>query len=470
MLTYLLKTAVIQCVLLLCYRLLIQRDTFYNMTRYYFMGGLVFSYIAPFIHFDFRVLPPMQDHIVQLPQLVQPTIIHDKYMEQLSHTTVQWWQQYSFTDILTAVFVTGMVFMLIRCMIQYSSLVRLHICQKDKYQSYSILNIDEPIKPFSFGRRIYINTKLHNAKELDEIIRHELVHIRQSHSLDIIVATVNNSIFWWNPFAWILNGDIRNNLEYIVDNEMLQNGTNRKHYQYHLLNINQLIYKNNIVNYFNFSNFKKRIEMMNKEKTQPVYKIKWLLLPLVATVILLMFNMKRAIATNVDFAVNSGIIEPEPAIPVDTAELYIWCDSASTENKTKPLILIDGKEAKSDDLTKLKSEDIHALSILKHDSATHVYIKQGKNGMIIVKTKQCNDSVYVGSHDGLTTNAGLASTNCLVIIDGKETGNDELSKLKSTEIHSITVLKGDAAIKTYDEKGKNGVIIVETKNKQVKSD
>jgi beta-lactamase regulating signal transducer with metallopeptidase domain len=63
---------------------------------------------------------------------------------------------------------------------------------------------------------------------MDEIIRHEQIHVNHYHSMDIIMAAINRIVFWWNPVVIILNRDIRNNLEYIVDNEMLQNGTNRK--------------------------------------------------------------------------------------------------------------------------------------------------------------------------------------------------------------------------------------------------
>jgi TonB-dependent SusC/RagA subfamily outer membrane receptor len=300
------------------------------MTRRYFQGGLIFSYIAPLIRFDFRILPPLRNNMPQLPPSIQPTAGLDiqyipeiyRHVEPASAPLplpeVQWWQQYSSTDVLTAILLVGTVVMLIRFALQYASLGRLHVYQQHQYKTYRILSIAELIKPFSFGRRIYVNPKLHSADELNEIILHETIHIRHHHSIDIIVSSINRSIFWWNPFVWILSNDIRNNLEYIVDSEMLQTGVDRKHYQYHLLNISQRTCIKEIANYFNFSNLKKRINMMNRKKTQPVYKIKWLLMPIVAAAILLSFNIKRAVATNANFAVTSEIIEPEPVADSDT--------------------------------------------------------------------------------------------------------------------------------------------------------
>jgi beta-lactamase regulating signal transducer with metallopeptidase domain len=505
LLTYLLKTAIIQCVLLLCYRLLMQGDTFHKMIRFYFMAGLMFSYIAPLIRFDFRILPPpIQSSIPQLHQFVQQEIsavseipavleipaVSETYISP--QTVVQWWQSYSFTDILTGLFVAGMLIMLIWMFVQYLSLACLHVCRKHKYPAYSILDVDMPIKPFSFMKRIYINPALHNASELDEIVKHELVHIRQYHSVDIIVAAINRSIFWWNPFVRILNGDIRNNLEYIVDNEMLQNGINRKHYQYHLLNVNQLTCQNNVVNYFNFSNIKKRIKMMNKEKTQPVYKIKWLLLPLVATVILLSFNVERAIATNVDFTVNSEIIElestMEPIVEDDSlvnkvTDTSVKKLSGKVVGFTKTandsivifgisddcLIMIDGKESNKAGLAKLKQDEIHSVKVLKKDYAINKYGRKGENGMVIIETndnvsksKNRSDTAVFATLNQLAVNRLKDENTPLVIIDGKESNEAEFSKLNSSEVYSLSIMKDNVAIELYGEKGKNGVIIVET--------
>jgi hypothetical protein len=461
------------------------------MIRYYFIAGLIFSYIAPLIRFDFRILPPVQNNILQLSRVAQPAIVPEitevipeipgmlSNVELLPQTTVKWWQQYSFADILTAVFFAGVIVMLIRFVIQFLSLASLRVCRKYKYQQYNILDVDAPIKPFSFGTRIYINPKLHETGELDEIIRHELVHVRQYHSVDIIIAAVNRSIFWWNPFAWVLNSDIRNNLEYIVDNEMLQSGINRKHYQYHLLHINQLTYINDMANYFNFSNFKKRIEMMNKEKTQPVYKMKWLLLPLVAIVILLSFNAKRAIAINIDFAGAGEIVEPKPAIVADTVEFR------RNATRQEPLILIDGKKTNSSTLANMQPDDIHSFSIYRHDSITKTYGAKGKDGVVIVITKQKNEDEIVLKSKEMLDSVDIAgfvddfsksfikrgSSDsfgvCLIIIDGKKSDRNELSKLRLEDIQSISVLKDKYAKEQYGDEGKNGVIVVKTKSNEI---
>jgi TonB-dependent SusC/RagA subfamily outer membrane receptor len=259
--------------------------------------------------------------------------------------------------------------------------------------------------------------------------------------------------------------------------------------------------------------------MMNKEKTQPVYKIKWLLLPLVVAAILMSFNMKRAIATNVDFAVNSEIIELEPIVIDDTVVSAVPAAStghviddvnsksgytgiaisANPDPKKAVIItkgsdtvdianadllfIIDGKESSGAEFLKLGINTIRSINLF-NDDTIEAYGDKGKNGVIIVETKDYRNSSGLGvsgfgneaqkhrmSQSYATTRSTIyhdttsfSESKALFIIDGKESDKSKLSKLDTKEIHSFSVLKKGSATRLYGDKGKNGVIIVETKS------
>jgi beta-lactamase regulating signal transducer with metallopeptidase domain len=95
-----------------------------------------------------------------------------------------------------------------------------------------IFQVDGPIIPFSFGNAIYINQRLHTKEEWAEIILHEYVHIRQKHTLDILLAELVCIVNWYNPFAWLIRYSVRHNLEFIADHQVLDKGVDRKGYQY----------------------------------------------------------------------------------------------------------------------------------------------------------------------------------------------------------------------------------------------
>src|SRR5262249_54337268 len=103
---------------------------------------------------------------------------------------------------------------------------------------------------------------------------------------DIMFSEFLCILAWYNPFAWLIRHAVRQNLEFIADNLILNNGTDRKAYQYLLLKVTGHA-PISIGNQFNLSSLKNRLVMMNKTKSERKQLLKFLFsLPLV--VVLLM--------------------------------------------------------------------------------------------------------------------------------------------------------------------------------------
>mgnify|MGYP000672243577 CR=1 FL=1 len=49
------------------------------------------------------------------------------------------------------------------------------------------------------------------------IIDHELTHIKQRHSWDLILSEITKSILWCNPMAYLMQKSVKLNHEYICD-------------------------------------------------------------------------------------------------------------------------------------------------------------------------------------------------------------------------------------------------------------
>jgi len=149
-------------------------------------------------------------------------------------------------------------------------------------KAYTIYQVDKAITPFSFGKSVYFNKNLYETIEIEKILSHELVHVRQFHTMDNIWAELLVILNWFNPFAWLIRKSIKENLEYIADRQVLNTGINKRDYQYLLLNVSG-IHPKGPINSFNLSPLKNRIKMMNKNKTAKVQLLKFLfLLPLIA--------------------------------------------------------------------------------------------------------------------------------------------------------------------------------------------
>ena len=183
--------------------------------------------------------------------------------------------------------------LLLRFFWQLVSIVRLrNKCRTTDINGTKVYLLESDEGPFSFFNWIFINPTKHNRQETDEIMTHELAHCRQLHSVDILFAELFAIVFWANPFVWLLKREVRLNLEYLADNNVLAGGTDSKKYQYHLLG---LAYRKNVAtisNNFNVLPLKKRIKMMNKKRTKRIAKVKYALYIPLAAALLVVSNIE----------------------------------------------------------------------------------------------------------------------------------------------------------------------------------
>jgi beta-lactamase regulating signal transducer with metallopeptidase domain len=271
----------------LFYLVFLRRLTFYSWNRWYLLLYSMVCFIIPFVNiFQLFSEPALQQSpIVQyIPSIEEMTIPH----------THAWVTEPAFTMniIYIVVIMAGMLFMLGRCLVQFYSFFRMRAKAKLLYDNkVKLYHIDKPVVPFSFGNAIYINQHQHSQQELSEIIRHEFIHVKQRHTVDMLWSELLCIVNWYNPFAWLLRKAIRQNLEFIADHQVLQSGLDRKQYQYLLLKVIGTA-EFSIASKFNFSSLKKRIAMMNKTKSARVNLLRFaFILPLLAVILLAFRNV-----------------------------------------------------------------------------------------------------------------------------------------------------------------------------------
>jgi len=286
---YLLKLSLSLGIVYLFYQFLLRRLTFYNCNRIYLLAYTALCFFLPLIN----ITPALESNnwqtgkiatIIPAWQIVSAPV-HETG-QVIADTSWNYW------TVLAVLLLVGTVLFLSVFIIRYFSFLRiLRQAKLLSEGSLRIYQVDENIIPFSFGNAIFINHTLHSQEELQEIIRHEFVHVRQKHSIDIIWAELLCMINWYNPFVWLLRKSIRQNLEFIADHQVIKSGLGKKQYQYMLLKV---IGNNHfsIANQFNFSSLKKRIAMMNKVQTSNRQLLRLLLLLPAVAALLLAFRQK----------------------------------------------------------------------------------------------------------------------------------------------------------------------------------
>ncbi len=311
--SYILKFSISLAVMYTFYQLVLRPLTFYQWNRFYLLGYLLLCFALPFINITAWMQPTSASGsriitfipvIGQYPVVTSPQVAAGRVVAAAPVFDLYYWLAIALT--------AGTAFMLGRLLVLYASLRRMKrsavLLGKD--EQMHLFETDMAISPFSFGRSVYFNPQRHSEAELEQIIRHEYVHVKQHHTIDLLVGELLCLVNWYNPFAWMVRYSIRQNLEFIADNKVIAYGIDKKEYQYLLLKVVG-ISQYRIANNFNFSNLKKRIVMMNKMKTARLHLGRFLfVLPLLA-VLLLAFRGRSANepgGPNAKFFITSGIV------------------------------------------------------------------------------------------------------------------------------------------------------------------
>ncbi|WP_158022860.1 M56 family metallopeptidase, partial [Hymenobacter coccineus] len=338
--------------------------------------------------------------------------------------------------------------------------------------------------PFSFGRTIYLDPAQHPAPaELAAVLAHEQAHVRQAHTLDVLLAHVATAVFWLNPAAWLLRRALLDNLEFLADAATLRTGLDRRAYQYSLLRLGPAMGSPALVSPFSLSTLKNRILMMNQPVSNRLQLLRYALAgPLVVAVAL---------------AYSAAHAQPvaNPATPAD--------ESFAITNKAGTTVMklagpaayyVDGQPSSYTNLAKVDPAAVasvrvvpagQARPLLGTDQATYGITTEAKKaapavGAFNEKVRRVapNRMGIIGRGEATLTRDGAPEARLaarlrakptvakqpLYYVDGKLVSGGYNDAVKPADIASIDVLKGAQANDFLgNNDGADGVILITTK-------
>ncbi|MCC9165923.1 M56 family metallopeptidase [Pontibacter harenae] len=280
---YLLKVNVALVLFYLAYFFVLRRLTFYTLNRCFLIFGIAFSTVYPFI--DLSKLMAENKQLTQKLVAVSPEWYYIEPQPKQAPAAFDVWQ------LLILIFWFGVGVLLVRFALQLLSLYRLYLQSKNaQLHGFNYRRVQQDINPFSFWRSIFLNPAKYQPEELVPILRHEQVHVKEWHTLDVLLSELSTVFYWFNPGAWLMKLAIKQNLEFIADSKVLQSGLDSKAYQYSLIRVSGLSQGSAIANNFNFLTIKQRIAMMNKNPSTKTNLLRFLVVVPVATALVLAFN------------------------------------------------------------------------------------------------------------------------------------------------------------------------------------
>ena len=335
---YLLKSAAVLTLFYGVYKIFLERETFFQSLRAYLLLGLASSLLLPGLKIREYVM-------VETIQLTQTQVV------PAGADSVHQAASLGLVDILTWIYLSGLVFFGVRFLIQLGSLyLFLRKRPKTKEGPYWIIPTSDDMAPFSFFRYIVYPNKRFHGHELEQVLAHEKAHSDQFHSLDILFSELICVVLWFNPIVWLYHKEVQKNLEFIADSNPNIIRNESKSYEFLLLKTAQPAYQLALTSSFYQSLIKKRIQMLQKSKSNNIMYLKFgIILPLLAAFVL---NFNTEIIAQQKSS-STQVIEIDEEMQVITKDF-----SKTDLDKLKANLLKQGIELK---YKKLKYNDANEI-------------------------------------------------------------------------------------------------------------
>ena len=515
-LVYILKSAACLAVFYLFYKLLMSRDTFHRFNRFALLGLLVLSSVLPLVEVSVNRPAPVHETMLTLEQLLLLADVQAEGEVVSQPTTALW------VRVALMVYLVGIVFFAIRnlwslgrlaVLLRHGHLEQLADWLPGRTENVRLVVHNRDIAPFSWMRYIVLSRKdlEENGRE---ILIHELAHIRNRHSWDLLLADICIFVQWFNPAAWLLKQELQTLHEYEADDTVLREGVDAKKYQMLLIKkaVGTRLYS--MANSFNHSSLKKRI-------SNPWARVKYLyVLPLAALAVSAFARPEvSAVADELSSAKVNDLVASMKTNQVETASVAVKdtltpdesvfevveqmpefpdggmaglmeyfkknlrypeeAKKAGTQGRVVVQFLINKNGAISD-ASVLRSVDrlldAEAVRLVRSMPKWKPGMQKGKavtvkytvpvlfklEDVVSEASDKKNDVIIVkGTHTDYA--------DMLIVIDGQEVTPEILGALNPDRIHSFSILKEPADVAQYTtDESKKAVMLVTLKKEEPK--
>ena len=426
---YIVKSSVCLAGFYLFYRLLLSQETFHRFNRIALLTLLLLSLLLPLVQLTTIEQTEVHQTMLTIEQLLMMADMPVSEVTPAEAVTL------SGIQILLMVYLSGVLFFACRHIYSLGRLLMLlRSGEKEKMENGMTLVIhQQKISPFSWMKYIVIS-KVDLEEDGREILIHEAAHVRNRHSVDLLIADICIFFQWFNPASWLLKQELQNIHEYEADESVIREGVNARQYQLLLIKkaVGTRLYS--MANSFNHSKLKKRITMMLKEKSSPWARLKYLYVLPLAAVAVTAFARPEVSEKAEEISRTSVVPERE-----QVNSLFSRVQDVST--------------AKVNDLA-----EIAETKVVKSKEVTSVVRVQQADTLNPQKAKKQDVKVTISSITALD--------KPLLVVNGKEIDSSILGALDPDKIDHITVLKDKKALELYGEKGKDGVILITLKKEK----
>ncbi|CAM1367305.1 M56 family metallopeptidase [Tenacibaculum xiamenense] len=267
MISYIIQVLLFQVLFVLVYDLFLSKETFFSKNRWYLLGTASISFVLPLIKFPSVKESVPLEYTIMLPEVV---LSPQQVIEKTS-----WYQSINYLDVL---FVFGsLVFFVVFLskVLKVITLIKENEVMVKK--GYKLILLEKSTNAFSFFNYIFIGKGIPEEKR-EKVIKHELVHCSQNHTIDLLFFELLRIIMWFNPMVYVYQHRVSLVHEYISDAEVSKEIEKISYINNLLSDVFQVENISFINQFYKHSLIKKRIIMMTKNQSRKIRQLKYLLL------------------------------------------------------------------------------------------------------------------------------------------------------------------------------------------------
>ena len=276
MIDFIIKSSISLIVFLGFYHLVLEREKIHQFNRFYLLNSILISLVIPFITFEFiKVIPVLQN--IETVSIQPISKSSENFVVDTVQNKIQVEETVNYIPYLIwSVYLLGTLLLLVRFGKNYLKLIsKIKSNPNVKYKNTRLVLMEEKTLPHTFLNAIFVNSEDYKNRNIEEeLFAHELVHVTQKHTLDILFIELLKTIFWFNPLFIFYKKAIQLNHEFLADEQIVKTYDNVPFYQNLLLQKgsgNQSIY---LASNLNYLVTKKRLLMMTKTTSQKLAVLK----------------------------------------------------------------------------------------------------------------------------------------------------------------------------------------------------
>ena len=366
-------------------------------------------------------------------------------------------------QLLWGIYLLGLFGFLFRLIL--GNFKAFHIIQKSRKGTLfgMLVNLTiQDVHPFAFFNRIVISENTLASPDIEMIVTHENIHVKENHTLDVILTEFLFLFQWFNPFAWLIRDAVKNNLEYKTDHQVVKK-FNPKTYQLAMVSLADKSGVTPFLNSLNGSQLKNRIIMMKSKKENKYAIVKQLaVIPLLAFLVITLANREVKSEVIPTISQNNTNLENKALFTPDEGKFIVKGTVTSKTDKTpvagvsvvvkgKPLGTISDQQGNYEIQLDNSNEEL----VFSLPGREKIVIKADKHTIDVqvdaIKSRKINENLNVELEK-------LNGSNFPILIKGHVTDTNGKPMIyasvliKGATIGTITDVDGNYSIKVPENK------------------